>query len=160
MITIKAVTNRGQVIEWNYDTPQQARHCWQSLSVKHETPDTRDPIIVRQLRRQMQAMERAASSRPDHPCLLLRRQMQARGRARQGVARMTVWYEIKTLDGRTLSRTNFRQRDFSKRWEWVLDNITTDAECRETDVDVEEAEDGDYVTVRGARYAQVSYQIV
>ncbi len=43
MVTLKCVTNRGQTIEWNYDTPQQARHAWACL-IKGETPDTRDPI--------------------------------------------------------------------------------------------------------------------
>lgn len=45
MITIKAITTHGETIEWNYDTPQQARHCWQSLTVDGITPDTSTKII-------------------------------------------------------------------------------------------------------------------
>lgn len=45
MITITAVTNRGETIRWNYANPQQARHCWRCLSMEHVTPDTSTPII-------------------------------------------------------------------------------------------------------------------
>lgn len=66
---------------------------------------------------------------------------------------MTVWYEIKTLDGRTLSRTH--SLGTIGRWSWITDVIMADAGCDLEDVDIEETEDeGDYITVKGKRYAR------
>ena len=64
---------------------------------------------------------------------------------------MTLWYELKTIDGRVLSRTH----GAFGHWQWILDNVMPDAECLECEVNVEEAEEADYVTVRGKRYARV-----
>lgn len=72
------------------------------------------------------------------------------------MTRTTVWYVLKTLDGRTLASTH---GSFG-RWQWILDNVTSDAKCQEDDVDVEEALEGDYVTVRGKRYATVTSSFV
>jgi hypothetical protein len=64
---------------------------------------------------------------------------------------MTVWYEIKTLDGRTLSRTH--EPGFN-RWLWIADVIMADADCDLEDIGVEETEDeGDFITVNRKRYA-------
>jgi hypothetical protein len=64
----------------------------------------------------------------------------------------TVWHELRTLDGRLLSRTHGLGHD--GKWRWVTDNIKGDAECDYEDIDIEEA-DRDYITVKGARYAIV-----
>lgn len=65
---------------------------------------------------------------------------------------MSLWYEIKTLDGRVLSRTHSVG---DGKWEWITDVIKADAECDYIDIHEESDESGDYITVKGKRYAQV-----
>lgn len=68
---------------------------------------------------------------------------------------MPVWYEIKTLDGRVLSRTHSVGVSDAK-WRWIKDNVRANAECDDADIDVEETDnDGDFITVKGERYARV-----
>jgi hypothetical protein len=64
----------------------------------------------------------------------------------------TVWYEIRTLDGRCLSRTHSLGHD--GKWRWITDTIRGAAECDYEDIDVEETDDGDFITVKGKRYAR------
>ncbi len=65
---------------------------------------------------------------------------------------MTVWHTIKTLDGRTLSSTHNIKGNM---WDWIVDVIMGDAECRSIDINMEETEDeGDFITVKGKRYAR------
>jgi hypothetical protein len=66
-------------------------------------------------------------------------------------ATMTVWYTIKTLDGRTLSRTH----SLDHKWEWISDVVAADAECWTADVSLKETDDGDIITVHGKPYARV-----
>ena len=68
---------------------------------------------------------------------------------------MTVWYELKTLDGRTIWRTHGLKPE--DKWTWIVRNLMADAECEEDDVDLKETEDGDVITVSGKPYARVSY---
>jgi len=65
---------------------------------------------------------------------------------------MTVWHTIKTLDGRTLSRTH----GLNDKWDWIVRTVlhSTDCDCEE-EVDVVETDDGDIITVRGKPYARV-----
>ena len=63
-----------------------------------------------------------------------------------------IWHEIRTIDGRTLSRTH----SISQRWEWILDVITGDAGCDWEDVNIIETEDGDIITVKGKHYARIT----
>jgi hypothetical protein len=65
---------------------------------------------------------------------------------------MSLWYEIKTLDGRVLSRTHSAG---DGKWQWITDVIKADAECDYIDIHEESDESGDYITVKGKRYAQV-----
>jgi hypothetical protein len=65
-----------------------------------------------------------------------------------------TWYEIRTIDGRCLSRTHGLGHD--GKWRWVTSVICGDAECHYEDIDLEEATDRDYITVRGKRYAVVN----
>ena len=76
---------------------------------------------------------------------------------RKGGPVMTVWYAIKTLDGRTLSRST---PDILGKWEWICHHVSDDADCAYSSIDSEVAEDGEFITVRGARYAQISREIV
>lgn len=64
-----------------------------------------------------------------------------------------IWHEIRTIDGRTLSRTH-TLRD---RWAWVLDVVSGDAGCDHDDIDIAETDDGDVITVRNKPYARLSY---
>lgn len=68
---------------------------------------------------------------------------------------MTVWTELKTMDGRTLSRTHGLKPE--DKWHWIVSNVMGDAECSEDDVGLEETEDGDVITVSGKPYARVSW---
>jgi hypothetical protein len=65
---------------------------------------------------------------------------------------MTHWLEIKTLDGRVLSRTHSAG---DGKWRWITDVVSADAECDHIDVSEDSDESGDYITVKGKRYAQV-----
>jgi hypothetical protein len=67
---------------------------------------------------------------------------------------MTVWYEIKTLDGRSLARTH--SIPLWNKWPWVEDVVAADAECGPDDVGIVETEDGDIITVLGNHYARVA----
>lgn len=70
-----------------------------------------------------------------------------------------VWHTIKTLDGRTLSRTHGLKPE--DKWDWIVRTVMHSTECDyEEEVDIEETEDGDIITVRGAHYAKVSREIV
>ena len=45
MVTLKAVrSSDGRIIEWNYDTPQQARRAWKDMT-EGRTPDSGESII-------------------------------------------------------------------------------------------------------------------
>lgn len=71
---------------------------------------------------------------------------------------MTVWHEIKTMDGDILASThNLKPED---KWTWIVRIVMAEAECQEDDIDIEESEDGDFVTVFAKRYATVSRVIV
>lgn len=65
---------------------------------------------------------------------------------------MTLWYELRTLTGRPLSRTHSLG---DGKWRWITDNIKGDAECHYEDIDIEDADDGEFITVKGERYAVV-----
>ncbi len=43
MVTVRAITSRGQSIDWNYDSPQQASRVWKALC-EGRTPDTGESI--------------------------------------------------------------------------------------------------------------------
>ena len=45
MITIKALRSRGGIIEWNYDTAQQCRKFWETLTETGRAPDTGDSLV-------------------------------------------------------------------------------------------------------------------
>ena len=45
MVTIKAVRSRGGIIEWNYDTPQQAARFWKKLTETGRTPDSDESLF-------------------------------------------------------------------------------------------------------------------
>jgi hypothetical protein len=62
-----------------------------------------------------------------------------------------LWHEIRTIDGRTISRTH----TLRNRWEWILDVISQDAGCDPDEIDIVETEDGDIITVDGHHYARV-----
>jgi hypothetical protein len=63
-----------------------------------------------------------------------------------------VWYEIRTTDGRCLSRTHSLG---DGKWRWITDTIKGDAGCDYSDIDIEEDSERDYITVHGKRYAVV-----
>lgn len=65
---------------------------------------------------------------------------------------MPLWYRITTLDGRELSRTHSVGEG---KWRWITDTIKGSAECNYEDIDIEESDDGDFITVNGKRYARV-----
>lgn len=62
-----------------------------------------------------------------------------------------IWHEIRTMDGRTLSRTH----SISERWQWILDVISGDAGCDHDDINIIETEAGDIITVKDKPYARV-----
>jgi hypothetical protein len=62
---------------------------------------------------------------------------------------VTVWYAIKTLDGRTLSRTH----SLADRWSWIADNVMADTGCDLEEINIEETDEADYITIRGKRFA-------
>jgi hypothetical protein len=62
-----------------------------------------------------------------------------------------VWYAIQTLDGRELSRTHSLG---DGKWRWVTDTIRGAAECDYEDIEVEESDEGDFITVNKKRYAR------
>ena len=68
------------------------------------------------------------------------------------VTQMTVWHTIKTLDGRTLSRTHGVG---GSKWLWIVETVAGDAGCEPEDVDTIETDDGDTITVKGKHYARV-----
>jgi hypothetical protein len=72
---------------------------------------------------------------------------------KEGSMSNTVWYEIRTLDGRRLSRTHGLGHD--GKWRWVTNTVMGETGCDYEDIDIEEAEDGDFVTVHKKRYARV-----
>lgn len=39
MVTIRGITNSGQTIDWNYDTPQQCARQWKAITETGEAPD-------------------------------------------------------------------------------------------------------------------------
>jgi hypothetical protein len=45
MVTIKAERSQGGVIEWNYDTPQQARRLWNAITKTGRAPDTDESLF-------------------------------------------------------------------------------------------------------------------
>lgn len=65
---------------------------------------------------------------------------------------MSLWYEIRTLDGRQISATHSLG---DGKWQWITDVIKGDAECDYDDIDIEESDEGDFITVQGERYARV-----
>jgi len=65
---------------------------------------------------------------------------------------MPLWYRITTLDGRELSRTHSVG---DGKWRWITDTVKGNAECAYEDIDIEESDDGDFITVKGKRYARV-----
>ena len=65
----------------------------------------------------------------------------------------TVWYEIRTLDGRRLSRTHGLGHD--GKWRWVTNTVMGETGCDYEDIDIEEAETEDFITVDKKRYARV-----
>jgi hypothetical protein len=66
-----------------------------------------------------------------------------------------VWYEIRRLsNGGVISRTH-SIGDASAKLRWIVQNIMGDAECHYEDIDFEDSDDGEFITVRGERYAQV-----
>ena len=71
---------------------------------------------------------------------------------------MTVWYELKTLDGETLASTHGLKPE--DKWNWIIRVVMAEAECEEDDVGLEETEDGDVITACGKPYARVSRVIV
>ena len=71
---------------------------------------------------------------------------------------MTLWNEIKTMDGDILASTHSLKPE--DRWTWIVRVVMAEAECQEDDIDIEESKDGDFITVCGKRYAFVSRVIV
>ena len=65
---------------------------------------------------------------------------------------MPLWYRITTLDGREISRTHSLG---DGKWRWITDTVKGNAECNYEDIDIEESDDGDFITVKGKRYARV-----
>jgi uncharacterized protein YlxW (UPF0749 family) len=72
---------------------------------------------------------------------------------------MTLWYEIRTIaDNRVLSRTH--SIGSGSKWQCLKDVIRADAECDDEDIDIEETDDGDFITVDGKRYARIRSLVV
>ena len=65
---------------------------------------------------------------------------------------MPLWYRITTLDGREISRTHSLG---DGKWRWITDTVKGNAECAYEDIDIEETDDGEFMTVKGERYARV-----
>ena len=58
-------------------------------------------------------------------------------------------YQIRSLDGRLLSRT-FVSRQSGAAWEWIKDSIALQFDCKPWDVDsIEDADGFEWVTVHG-----------
>ena len=65
-----------------------------------------------------------------------------------------IWHEIKTMDGDILASTHSLKLE--DKWPWIVRVVMAEAECHEDDIDIEESDDGDFITVSGKRYATVS----
>lgn len=66
---------------------------------------------------------------------------------------MTVWYAIKTMDGRTISRTHGLPID--GKWDWICHNVSEDADCAYSSIDIQETDNGDIIIVHNKPYARV-----
>ncbi len=64
---------------------------------------------------------------------------------------MTLWTELRTVDGRCISRTH----GLANRYDYARSRVAADAECREDEVELSEFDDGDWYTVRGKPYARL-----
>lgn len=71
---------------------------------------------------------------------------------------MTVWHELKTMDGEILASTHGLKPE--DKWPWILRIVMAEAECEEDAIDIEETENGDVITVSGKPYARISRVIV
>jgi hypothetical protein len=71
---------------------------------------------------------------------------------------MTVWYELRTMDGRILAATHGLKPE--DKWPWILRIVMAEAECEEDHVNVEETKNGDVITVSGKPYARISRAVL
>lgn len=84
--------------------------------------------------------------------------MTALGKTSPSEQRQVSWTRIRYMDGRSLASTH--SVSLLGRWSWIARMVAEQAECSVDDVDYNETENGDIITVHGEAFAFVDGEYV